>query len=86
MKGVVYRFYSKSGELLYIGATTAFSARLISHNKKSSWFDAVRTITIEHYENYMDAFKAETNAIGVELPTHNVAGKPKDEPTCTSSS
>ncbi|MES2352104.1 MAG: GIY-YIG nuclease family protein [Pseudomonadota bacterium] len=85
MKGVVYRYYSESGELLYIGATTAFSERLICHNKNSSWFDAVRTITIEHYENYMDAFKAETKAIGAELPRHNVAGKPKDDPKCTSS-
>jgi len=67
----VYRCYSVSGQLLYIGETGDLGKRLADHAKKL-WFVQVRGITLEWYADELEALKAERRAIHVEHPEYNV--------------
>lgn len=67
----VYRCYSDSGELLYIGESGALGKRLASHAEKV-WFQQVRGITLEWYADELDALNAERRAIHVEHPKYNI--------------
>ena len=66
----VYRCYSDSGQLLYVGETGDLGTRLADHAKKL-WFVQVRGITLEWYADELDALKAERRAIHVEHPKYN---------------
>jgi len=66
----VYRCYSDSGQLLYVGETGDLGTRLADHAKKP-WFVQVRGITLESYADELDALKAERRAIHVEHPKYN---------------
>jgi predicted GIY-YIG superfamily endonuclease len=66
----VYRCYSDSGQLLYVGETGDLGTRLASHAQKL-WFVQVRGITLEWYADELDALKAERRAIHVEHPKYN---------------
>ncbi len=67
----VYRCYSDSGELLYIGVTGSVKRRLSDHLQKA-WFTQVRGMTFEWYADELDALNAERRAIHVEHPKYNV--------------
>lgn len=67
----LYRFYSDSGELLYVGTSGDFGRRFPAHAQKI-WFLQVRGITLEWYATEDDALKAERRAIHVEHPRYNV--------------
>jgi len=66
----VYRCYSDSGQLLYVGETGDLGKRLADHASKL-WFVQVRGITLEWYADELEALKAERRAIHVEHPKHN---------------
>jgi predicted GIY-YIG superfamily endonuclease len=66
----VYRCYSNSGQLLYVGETGDLGTRLADHAKKL-WFVQVRGITLEWYADELEALKAERRAIHVEHPKYN---------------
>jgi predicted GIY-YIG superfamily endonuclease len=71
MKTVLYRQYSKSGELLYVGISLNYANRLRDHYKGSAWFTDVDNITLEWHETRDEALKAERKAIIEEKPTCN---------------
>jgi predicted GIY-YIG superfamily endonuclease len=66
----VYRCYSDSGQLLYVGETGDLGKRLADHATKL-WFVQVRGITLEWYADELEALKAERRAIHVEHPKYN---------------
>ncbi|MBX7450389.1 GIY-YIG nuclease family protein [Mycolicibacterium sp. 3033] len=47
MAHVLYRFYSPTGKLLYVGITMNPSQRFNAHRKSKDWWDEVAGITIE---------------------------------------
>lgn len=72
MSAVVYRFYSATPELLYVGVSANFGQRLTGHNSRAPWFSDTRTVTIEHFATAQDAKAAEREAIVTERPLHNI--------------
>lgn len=74
--GYLYRHWSTTGTLLYIGISLNAVARLAQHKDKS-WFPRIATITVERFETYAEAEVAELRAICYEGPIHNVVG-PRD--------
>lgn len=72
MAHVLYRFYSATGQLLYVGITMNPAQRFQSHRGTKDWWSDVVGITLEHYENRADLAESEKRAIQVEHPLHNV--------------
>ena len=75
---VLYRMFSESGELVYIGSSGQFSERLARHLKETSWFCDVVTIKLEYFETLRQARQAEWLAIQAEHPLQNRAGVKKN--------
>lgn len=73
----VYRFYSRSGELLYVGLTDSPERRFAQHRLTQEWWGDVQTVELEWHPARSDAFKAETAAIKTESPLHNVKLTPR---------
>jgi predicted GIY-YIG superfamily endonuclease len=71
-KTCVYRAYSGSGELLYVGMSTNFISRISTHLAKSAWAMKVARFDVKWFESREDASKAEILAIRTENPAHNV--------------
>ena len=67
----VYRCYSDSGQLLYVGVTGSVRRRLSDHIQKA-WFTQVRGMTFEWFTEELDALNAERRAIHVEHPKYNI--------------
>lgn len=72
MAHVLYRFYSATGQLLYVGITMNPAQRFKSHRKSKDWWSEIVGITLEHYANREELADAERRAIQVERPLHNV--------------
>lgn len=70
MTNVVYRHFSASGELLYIGMSICVSQRTKAHSTKE-WFREISSITLEHHNSLPDARYAEIWAIKNENPKYN---------------
>ncbi|WP_094359955.1 GIY-YIG nuclease family protein [Mycobacterium marinum] len=73
MAHTLYRFYSITGQLLYIGITMNAPARFNQHKAEKSWWHEVAGISMEVHETRSDVEKAERRAIKVERPLHNIA-------------
>lgn len=75
---VLYRFYSATGQLLYVGITMNPPQRFKSHRDTKEWWDMVSGITVESYSSRDELAAAERRAIKVEHPLHNIVhAKPK---------
>tara|TARA_R100000482_G_scaffold120627_1_gene66079 strand:+ start:774 stop:1280 length:507 start_codon:yes stop_codon:yes gene_type:complete len=74
----LYRAYSSTGELMYVGISLSVMSRLSQHKNSSAWFNSAARIDIEYYPTRTDALAAEKQAIQTECPVHNKAGKVKD--------
>lgn len=72
MAHVLYRFYSATGQLLYVGITMNPPQRFKAHRDSKDWWPEVAGISIEHYASRTDLANAERRAIQVERPLHNV--------------
>jgi predicted GIY-YIG superfamily endonuclease len=70
---VLYRFYSATGQLLYVGITMNPPKRFKNHRDGKEWWSAVSGITVETYNTRDELEKAERRAIQVERPLHNIA-------------
>ncbi|UXE04547.1 G-I-Y Y-I-G endonuclease [Mycobacterium phage Aubs] len=78
MAHVLYRFYSATGQLLYVGITMNPPQRFKAHRDSKDWWDHVAGISIENYNTREELENAERRAIQVEHPLHNVVrAKPK---------
>lgn len=73
--GVVYRLWSASGELLYIGMSQRgpwLHDRLLAH-RAGVWGDEINHETVEDFPTRDQALAAEALAIRAERPKHNIA-------------
>jgi predicted GIY-YIG superfamily endonuclease len=69
---VLYRFYDRAGELLYVGITANMPGRLAAHRGDKSWFVEVDKIRLEHHVSREAVLSAEREAIIRERPKYNV--------------
>lgn len=67
----LYRFYSPSDELLYVGITHRIESRFSDHKRSKPW-EKVGRIAVEHHPTREAAIAAETAAIKSEGPKWNV--------------
>jgi hypothetical protein len=67
---VLYRFYSATGVLLYVGITVNPPLRFADHRARE-WWNQVDTIKLETYRSRAELFDAERRAITTEHPVHN---------------
>jgi predicted GIY-YIG superfamily endonuclease len=72
----LYRFFDSNNQLLYVGISKFFEARLKQHYRNASWFFDSVSVTLEHFETREQVEQAESIAIKTENPLHNKAGKP----------
>lgn len=75
----VYRCFSASGELLYVGCAINTIKRAHEHECSSSWFAEVARIDVAHFTNRRDALGAERDAIASERPKYNVHFQPVED-------
>lgn len=69
----LYRFYSASGELLYVGITVDPGRRFPQHQSNKPWWHEVSGITLsDPYPDRESAAAAERLAIEVEAPRYNI--------------
>lgn len=68
----IYRAYSESGALLYIGVTRNLKNRIKLHTYRSIWFFRVKTITYEVIRKRFYPDMAEVFAIWKENPIFNI--------------
>lgn len=68
----VYRMFSASGELLYIGQSVNPAQRLCLHRTEHNWLPDVASMTLEWFETREAARAAEASAIRAEGPVYNV--------------
>jgi hypothetical protein len=67
----LYRHYAANGELLYVGISLSHMTRMAAHRCKARWFQQVANITLEHFDSFSAARKAEQEAIRAERPRYN---------------
>ncbi len=70
-KTYLYRHFDKNDNLLYVGITNRYVARLDSHKRLSSWYEEIATVIIQIYPTRKKALKAEGIAIELENPIYN---------------
>lgn len=70
----LYRYFDSDGQLLYVGITKNQFDRLQSHAKMAEWLPQIATASFQHFNSRAEALRAETHAIGTELPKFNKAG------------
>lgn len=68
----LYRLYSASGELLYVGVSSRVEQRLGQHRRSKAWFAEVALCTTEDHKHRASAFHAEKKAIAQENPRYNI--------------
>lgn len=68
---VLYRFFSSTGQLLYIGITMNPPQRFKAHQGDKDWWTEVSGITVESYPTREELACAERRAIKVERPAYN---------------
>jgi predicted GIY-YIG superfamily endonuclease len=67
----LYRLYSDSDQLLYIGITRSPEWRWYKHASHSPWWPQVQRREIAWHDSRPEARAAEIEAIGAERPIHN---------------
>lgn len=68
----VYRAFTPSGVLLYVGISDKWITRLRGHSNDSAWWPYTAYLQIDEYANRAEAFAAESWAITHEAPACNV--------------
>ena len=79
----LYRAYSSTDELLYVGVSISVMARLSQHKSSADWFDGTSRIDVEWYPTRQKALAAEMQAIKTEYPIYNKMGavqQPEHDP------
>ena len=74
-KTYLYRHYDNNDNLIYVGISLSYAHRLSQHKDHSHWFDKIKTVKIETFNNRKTALEAETNAIKNENPKCNIQKK-----------
>lgn len=71
MTAQVYRCFNKEGDLLYIGCSSNFVARLADHKRISVWFEVLARVDVSERMPREQALVAEKMAIIQEGPRFN---------------
>ena len=71
MRHFLYRHFSASGRLLYVGISHHPIVRTDSHRSGSPWFDGITRIELQKYPSRATAARAELAAIRNENPLYN---------------
>jgi predicted GIY-YIG superfamily endonuclease len=71
----LYRFYDKTGNLLYVGISDNLGTRFYNHARKKPWWPQVATANVEWFDTRAKAAKAERKAIRSEHPLWNIVHK-----------
>lgn len=74
----VYRFFDKSGTLLYVGVSSCFIQRLCGHQDDKEWFPEVSRMEVEYFDTRAEALAFESAEIRDRDPLYNVQGKRAD--------
>lgn len=69
---VLYRMFSVTDELLYIGKTINPPQRFTDHRGTKSWWRDIADITLTHFSSHDELIAAETYAITTEHPRYNI--------------
>jgi len=72
-KQVLYRFFNKDNQLLYVGISNNFLGRVGGHRSDKEWFSEITHSTFEYFETREQVDAAETKAIRNEKPLYNKA-------------
>lgn len=67
----VYRAFSATGRLLYVGYSGRILERLASHRRSSSWWPEAARVDIQRFPTGHEARAAEKVALRTEGPLHN---------------
>lgn len=68
---VVYEFYNKNKECIYIGQSKSFHRRIIQHKSKSIWYEEIETIICYVMESFPDMVFMEAQLIIQKQPKYN---------------
>lgn len=68
----LYRFFDRSGQLLYVGIAKTPTVRWCNHESKKPWWGDVANITLEWHDTRGEAERAEKTAIRTESPLYNI--------------
>jgi predicted GIY-YIG superfamily endonuclease len=68
----VYRLYSATDDLLYVGITNSIIHRFGQHLATKPWFPEVSRATFQHFASRVEAHEAERRAVRTERPRHNI--------------
>ena len=71
----LYRLFSASGDLLYIGQSIIPDWRMSHHRINAPWAQEVALISVCWFPNKAEAMIAEAETIASEKPRHNIAHK-----------
>ena len=77
----LYRHFSATDELLYVGISLSAVARLGQHERHSGWFGSIASVKVEHFDTREEALAAEKAAIQGEDPLHNKHHKQLTKPS-----
>ena len=72
MRTTLYKFWNNN-ELLYVGISLNYFARLSQHRRDKDWWDEVTEITVKHYDTREEALDAEAKSIKKDNPKYNIA-------------
>lgn len=72
-KTTLYRYFDSEDRLLYVGITGDNTKRQSQHRRNSFWFGEIARASFEHFDSRDLAEQAETKAINIEKPMHNIA-------------
>ena len=74
LETVLYRAYSASMGLLYVGISANAWARIAGHKERSPWFGEAVWFKLQSFNTRKEAEAAELEAIRTERPKYNIAG------------
>lgn len=77
---ILYRIYGDDEQLLYIGVTANPGIRVTEHSETKSWWQSVRSITLQNFPSRAELMWAERVAIKTEDPLHNVMHSLRNRP------
>lgn len=67
----LYRVFSQTGRLLYIGIANRLGVRLTQHEERADWFNEMAVVEVSRYHTRDEALIAEGQAINKERPQYN---------------
>ncbi len=71
----VYRLWDKDKKLLYVGVSNNWAHRINQHKQQKQWSCEISSVTVQEFSSRSEAIDAESDAIKLENPKYNIAGR-----------